>query len=181
MKKIVSLLLILLIFINSGGFVIVFYQLKKAINGDILNMIKSNKHNVKDLLTVRVLRRSLYKNNESLIWKNKNEFQFNGKLYDIISIKYDKKNSKFCLIKALNDKKEEKLFKFLYSSIINSDNSKAKNSRFISSINNLITQGLPVNYKPINFILKVHYKVETERANILDNFLSPVAPPPKFV
>ncbi|OFX28661.1 MAG: hypothetical protein A2X08_16605 [Bacteroidetes bacterium GWA2_32_17] len=175
MKRLTSILLLFLLTINIVGFVFVFeiqrYTIKKEVAKTLSNFIPANNVTV---ITVSSL------NKKNIIWKEKNEFKYNGLMYDVINkeilsngtVKY------FCLL----DKKENNLNKKLNNIINNNLDSQSKTS----DISKILVKLFAVNYIPTK-------KIEFVFCNNVQNIkcfttefytsikLDLQSPPPKFI
>ncbi len=175
MKKLISILLLFVLTLNVVGFVFVFefqrYRIKNEVAKTIYKYIPSSK------VTVIIIS-SINKNN--VIWKDKNEFQYNGLMYDVANkeilsngeIKY------FCVL----DKKESKL----NNQISNFVNNNLDNQSKTSDISKVLVKLFSVNYITTK-------KIEFNFCNNVQNikcftteFYSSIKldiqnPPPKFI
>ncbi len=80
MKKLISILLLFILAINIVSFVFVFeikqYTIKKEVAKTLYKYIPSSKVTV---ITISPL------NKNNIVWKDKNEFSYNGLMYDVIN------------------------------------------------------------------------------------------------
>jgi len=175
LKKYISILLLFILAINIVGFVFVFeiqrYTIKKKVAKTLSNFIPAN--NV-TIIAVSPL------NKKKIIWKEKNEFKYNGLMYDVINkevlsngtVKY------FCLL----DKKENNLNKNLNNFINNNLDSQSKTK----DISKILVKLFVVNYisaKRIEFVFcnNVQY-IKYFTAEFYTSLkLELQSPPPKFI
>jgi hypothetical protein len=143
--------------------------------------IRNHINLVEDLNEFRINKTNLYNNRDGLIWEDKNELTFNGKLFDIVEIINDKDDDEYLIVYALNDKQEETLLKS-FSNIINElVTEHTSNANLRTILFNLISQALP----KIDFSLipvKRSYIVPASITLIPKSLTTdPLSPPPKFV
>lgn len=110
MKKIAYILLAILFFINSCGYLIIFYfaqyQLKRQIRNEIIKDISDEL-----LFCIIIKPEDLFVDHNGIIWKDKDEIQYRGKLFDIVKIKND--GEQRLILYCFEDEKEEQLIKKL--------------------------------------------------------------------
>ena len=175
MKRLASILLLFLLTINIVGFVFIFeiqrYTIKKEVARTLYKYIPSSKVSV---ITIS----SLNKNN--IIWNDKNEFKYNGLMYDVIkkeilsngTVKY------YCLI----DKDENNLNNKITNFVNNNLDSQSKTN----DISKIQVKLFAVNYIPakkIEFVFcnNVH-KIKSFTTEFYSSLkLDLQSPPPKFV
>jgi hypothetical protein len=178
MKKCISLFVAILLFINSGGFIILFYQLQQHVKTEILNGIRKGEYNLSEAARFIISKKNLNKNINGFVWENEHEFEYEGRLYDIINISY---NDDTALLNCINDITEEKLVKSFNDEVNQLASGKLDNSKIKTSLINLISQALLRNssgFSPLEDVRKMS-----------DNFVEKIllcdikipTPPPKFI
>jgi hypothetical protein len=149
-KKYLHILLAFLLFLNSGGFVIVFYQIKYSIKHEMFENIKYHKDLLGIVSQFKIHRNNLYKDGQGFIWDGQNEFKIENKLYDVLELVEDINNTNYLIIYAINDLKEEMAIKSFSNLIDELVNEKIKSQRINTILLNLITQALiKVNFSLI--------------------------------
>lgn len=175
MKKSISILLLFILAINIAGFIFIFeiqrYTIKKEVAKTISNYFPINKISV---ISISV------ENNKYLVWNDKNEFKYNGLMYDVIkkeilsngTVKY------YCLI----DKDENNLNNKITNFVNNNLDSQSKTN----DISKILVKLFAVNYisaKKIEFVfcnnLQKINLFTTEFYTSLKLDLQ--SPPPKFI
>ena len=180
MKKIIHILLAFLLFVNSGGFVIVFYQMRNSLNKDMFEYIKCNKYLFNEVVNFRIHKNNLFKDKNGFIWDEKYEFKKENKLYDIVEITVDKNDNNYVLVYAINDVREESMLKTFSSQISKLANESAKNNRLRTMLSTLILKALPVS--DFSFVIEQNKQIPMEYNSLtpLSFYKPPTTPPPKF-
>ncbi len=118
MRRTVVISLLLLLITQLGGLYIVHYVHWAEIRQEIKIKLKNSVP--KDELTKIVVSSA---NAQELQWTRKNEFSYNGKMYDVVSsIKTDSVTTHLCI----SDEKEDELFKNLEDLVNNELGKKSK-------------------------------------------------------
>jgi hypothetical protein len=103
LKKCISILLAFFIFMNSAGFIILFWQiqqdLKKEMIEKISGIIPSD-----ELTCIKFLKKDISRSE----WFERNEFEYQGSMYDVVK---KEESGNYYLFYCLNDQKEEILIK----------------------------------------------------------------------
>lgn len=126
-------MLIGFLLINSCGYIIVFLQVQQEIRHEMMEKIASESSSP-ELTAIRVNRF-----HNDLIWKEDNEFEYRGKLYDIIKMTASKDS---CIYYCLNDEKEEALIKNFSRQVDNGFKGGLLNYKLTKVQNNLINYAL---------------------------------------
>ena len=142
MKKCISLFVAILLFINSGGFIILFYQLQQHVKKEILSSIREGEYNVNEVARFVLSKKDLNKNVNGYVWENAHEFKYRGRLYDIINISYKNDTA---YLNCVNDITEEKLVKSFNDEVNQLASGKLNSSKIKTSLINLISQALLKN------------------------------------
>jgi hypothetical protein len=178
-KKFIYILLAFFIFFNSGGFLFTFFTFKHIIKVEMFSEIREHLNSKCELEFFRFNDSELFSDTKQITWDSKEEFYYNGKLYDVVCIKNDAKDSNIKIIYAINDNKEEKLIHSFNSLIDDLVNGNTANPKIRTILFNLISQALIQNGFNLNYCIQyvVVYK------EIIIQFLSfqqsPDSPPPK--
>ncbi|MCX8010560.1 MAG: hypothetical protein N3A61_05360 [Ignavibacteria bacterium] len=177
MKKITYILLATLFFINSSGYLIIFYhvqyQLKRQIRNEILKDISYEL-----LFCITIKPEDLFVDRDGIIWKEKDEIEYHGKLFDIVQIKKSEGN---LILYCFEDEKEERLIKnfFAYQDIHHQN--KKSRSNYITLLSTIIHQALISGNNCLNrfdkFLLINLYLTNKYKSIIIDLD----SPPPKLI
>jgi hypothetical protein len=106
MKKTLSILIAILFLYNIAGYLIVFKSFQYGIKKEIKSRIK-NKINDKDLVLIKYPSHPNSQQKKALRWKEKNEFLFNGNMYDVVR-QYSLNDTIYYY--CINDTREKELF-----------------------------------------------------------------------
>lgn len=142
MKKCISLFVAILLFINSGGFIILFYQLQQHVKTEVLGSIRRGEYRISEVTRFTINKKDLKQNINGFVWENDKEFEYQGKLYDIIDISY---KNKILILNCINDTTEEKLVKSFNDEVNQLASGKLNSSKIKTSLINLISQALLKN------------------------------------
>lgn len=177
MKKCISILLAALLFINSGGFIIIYYQLQKSAKREMFISILQGNYKAGDVVQFRMSKHQ-YKNNvNGFNWKTDKEFEFAECLYDIIKIS-ELKDS--LILFCLNDKAEEKIAESFHNELNSLARGDINNSKVKTSLINLVSQGLIKNAFELvtNQYLQKYFSIRSK--NILLTEKDIPSPPPRL-
>ncbi len=180
MKKIINILLAFLIFINSGGFVIIFYQMRSLINQEMFQYIKCHKYLFDELISFRIPKKDLFNNRNGFIWEKKKEFFKDNKLFDIVEISEDKNDNNYVFVYALNDKREETMVKTFTKNINKLVNDKTKSPKLRTILSNLISQALPIINIKLFFEQTKQNGLTYSSQIPLFFYKTPISPPPEI-
>jgi hypothetical protein len=103
LKKCISILLAFLIFLNSAGYIILFWQIQQDVKREMIKKISEILPS-EELTCIKFLKKKIPRSE----WIEKNEFEYNGSMYDVVK---KEETSKYYLFYCLNDEKEEILIK----------------------------------------------------------------------
>lgn len=103
LKKCISILLAFLIFLNSAGYIILFWQIQQDVKREMIKKISEILPS-KELTCIKFLKKKISRSE----WIEKNEFEYNDSMYDVVK---KEETSKYYLFYCLNDEKEEILIK----------------------------------------------------------------------
>ena len=128
------------------------------------------------LFEFNIDKNQINKNVNGIIWKDRNEFEYDGKLYDVV---YKIENDDIITLVCLNDLTEEYMVKNFNDEINDLASGKLNHSKFRTSLLNLISQAV--------FLNSFYLPYETDRhvlfAGFVPELLSVIAdiplPPPK--
>jgi hypothetical protein len=177
LKKFIDILLIFLLFINSGGFILVFYTQQLSVKEEIFSSIRRGNYAPSEIIYFTIYKDQLYEDTENFVWNDKSEFEYDGKLYDIIRIVV--KDNKLVLY-CLNDLAEEKIAKSFEGELNRLVTDAPNDSKVKTSLFNLISQALiyhkyellpPLNGQRLNY---------SARESILKYYTKVHLPPPKI-
>lgn len=140
LKRLISILLVIMLIFNSAGYIIVFYQLKKYIKKEALSKLE-NYINPEDLTTIVISKHQFENEDDNFFFVEPHEIKYFGKMYDIARIEHTADSVR---IHALSDENEDNLHELFAQFISRSLNDKY--SKAASVINKIINDaGLPVN------------------------------------
>ncbi len=169
-------MLVFFLFINSGGFIIIFYQVQSSVKTRMLSSIREGKYKIDQVVKLKLGKDKLYVNTDRITWKGENEFEYNGMLYDIIKIETDHNDvNLYCL----SDLTEARIVRIFYYEVNDLASGKMNSSKYKTSLQNLISQALCLSpYKLIYPEDIQEYSSETF-LHIPYSNIDIVSPPPK--
>jgi hypothetical protein len=103
LKKCISILLAFLIFLNTAGYIILFWEIQQDIKNEMIQKI-SRILPSEELTCIKFLKKDISRSD----WFEKNELEYQGSMYDVVK---KEETSKYYLFYCLNDEKEEILIK----------------------------------------------------------------------
>jgi hypothetical protein len=169
LKKCISILLAFLIFLNSAGYIILFWKIQQDVKREMVQKISAILPS--DVLTcIKFLKKEISRSE----WIEKNEFEYKGLMYDVVK---KEETSKYYLLYCINDEKEEMLIKN-YSRHF--DDNKEKPIQH--STRTIITQIAPAILRNKIFIKRID-KISSVNnylnLSYLSIWLDKLTPPPK--
>jgi hypothetical protein len=172
LKKLLGVFLILLIFLNSAGFVILFFQ---ADSGNRIEMRERiSTHNYANDLNIITIDK---KNINLLIRKNENEFEYRGKMYDVIKAE---NTNNLIILYCLIDKEENNLNNYLHGLLDENRDKHHQNSQ--RNMNHIVIS--PVIIKG-RYIINRTDEIYSFSPNAILNYksitLNLLTPPPKDI
>jgi hypothetical protein len=177
LKKCGNILLAFLLFVNSGGFVIVFYSQQLSVKDEIFTSISKSGYAPSEIDYFTIRKDVLYIDGNGFMWNDKKEFEYNGRMYDVIRTV---ENDTDCVLYCLNDLAEEKLLKSFageFNRLVTDD---PKDVRVRTILSNLISQAL------INTEFEVLPSINGQKYNqpgsksIIRPYIEIPSPPPKY-
>ena len=103
LKKCISILLAFLIFLNSAGYIILFWQIQQDIKREMIQKISAILPSEK-LTCIKFLKKDISRSE----WIEKNEFENNGSMYDVVK---KEETRQYYIFYCINDQNEEILIK----------------------------------------------------------------------
>jgi hypothetical protein len=103
LKKCISILLAFLIFLNSAGYIILFWQIQQDIKREMIQKISAILPSDK-LTCIKFFKKDISRSE----WIEKNEFEYNGSMYDVVK---KEETSQYYFFYCINDQNEEILIK----------------------------------------------------------------------
>jgi len=173
MKRIVSILLILLLLYNAFGFLFSYFHLKKTFKKEALEKI-DNFLSEEELITLGFSNMEL---NDKVFFVHSREFIFNNEMYDIFETE-ERNDSIF--YRCICDKNETFLEKS-FSIYFNSESKpNAKHPYIFNILRNIILTGLIPNFdcKFYNIVTKYSFNFNAFTISV---FLDKDTPPPKYL
>ena len=169
-------MLAILLFINSGGFIILFYSQQLSIKEGISSSIRRGDFTPSEIIYFTFNKDFLYKNKDVFLWNDKNEFEYKGKMYDVI--KLVEKDS-VCVLSCLNDISEEKILKSFAGEFNRLVTDNPKDSKTRTCLFNLISQALIYNKFELFPSFKQKKLNQLYWENISSSEIEIPSPPPK--
>jgi hypothetical protein len=131
-----------MLFINSGGFIIIYYQLLHSAKKEMLFSISEGTYKSEEVIKFKIPRGQYHNNKNGFLWKTSKEFQYSNRLYDIITVSKEKDS---LVLICINDKAEEKILKSFHNELNGLARGDINNSRVKTSLLNLVSQALTKN------------------------------------
>jgi hypothetical protein len=176
LKKCISILLISFLIINSGGFVVIFYQAQHAAKAQMRRSILEGDYTADEVVKFRLVNELIYCDADGYSWKDTHEFEYKGVMYDIIRMV---KDNDHVILYCLNDISEAKIKAAFHNELNDVANGRLNNSRYSTSLLNIISQALCLN----SFALKSpekQRKFTPECRQSISPFIKQIpSPPPK--
>jgi hypothetical protein len=176
LKKCINILLAFLLFINSGGFIIVFYSQQLSVKEEIFNSIKDENYLPSEIICFNIKKDLLYEDINGFIWNDKKEFEYNGRMYDVIRVSEGSNES---VLYCLNDQAEERILKSFSGEFNRLVTDNPKDSKTKTSLLNLIFQALFYNQFEFSPSLKEQKLSQTVSQTITKFYIEIPSPPPK--
>jgi hypothetical protein len=101
LKKCISILLAFLIFLNSAGYIILFWKIQQDVKREMIQKISGILPS-EELTCIKFLKKDISRTE----WIEKNEFEYKGSMYDVVK---KEETSIYYFFYCLNDNKEERL------------------------------------------------------------------------
>ncbi len=118
-KKTISIILLFIFLYNISGYYIAFSVQQTEVKKIVRSFFRSGGQ--EDMLVLRILAEK----EKEIVWYNQEEFNLNGKMYDVAFMKHEKN---ILLLYCYNDSKEDHLFTSLNSHFKNNIPVPQKNS-----------------------------------------------------
>jgi hypothetical protein len=176
MKKILSILFLLIFLFNLAGYFVIFKMMQYSARQEMITLIKKN---IPDQELVKVVvPNCLIPSSSDFRFTEEGEFIYKGRYYDIVRQRSEGNNTIFYCI---NDTNEEKLFDGLNEHIKqNTEQNLPQKNRTASLLKNIIKESIPNNS---TFLL-----CEQECFNVCffyssflkEQFIAVLSPPPKI-
>ncbi len=166
MKRIISIILLVLILFNSNGYFLFFNYLQQNLQQEIKREIRKGL-NQKDLTLIVISA----KNQKEICWiKKGREFKYQDLMYDVVSFR-EKGNKMYYY--CINDVKEKNLIAFYTSH-------NRRRNRVLLKLRKVLSQ----KYFPIFFSLNINVnKVDVFSKEYIENYIAiyieTLSPPPK--
>lgn len=177
MKKCISILLIILLSVNSGGFIIIYFQLLNSVRQEMLTSIRDGSINSGESIQFRISKAQYKVNIGGFNWHDSNEFEYKDCLYDIIKIS---ETGNSLILFCINDKTEEKIVKSFNGELNNLAKGDLRNSKLKTSVINLVSQALIKNsFEPARNA-DTHKYISIHKEKILLNEKEIPSPPPRI-
>ncbi len=176
LKKWISILLILLLCVNSGGFILIFYQAQLSAKAQMFRSLQEGNYSSDDIVKFRLRGELLYRNGGGFLWKDAHEFEYNGQMYDIVKTV---NNDGEIILYCLNDVSEAKVVAAFNNELNDLANGKLNNPKYRTSLLNLISQALC--FKPFRLSgPEGKQKFSSDLRINIPNYITEIpSPPPK--
>lgn len=142
MKKCISISLVILLLINSGGFLVILYQAQCLAKYKMAIAIQKGDYGLNNYVKFRIHKEKLFTNSDGFTWKDNFEFEYNGMLFDIIRTE---EHGSFAVLYCINDTTEQKIVQSFNDEVSALACEKLNKSIYKTSLLNLISQALCVN------------------------------------
>jgi hypothetical protein len=176
LKKCISILLIIFLLINTGGFIVIFYQAQYFARNQMFRSLREGDYAADEVVRFKLSSDHLNKNGDGFLWKDSHEFEYKGQMYDIIKMVEDNNQ---VIIYCLNDISEAKIKAAFNDELNDLANGKLNNPRYRTSLLNLISHALCLN------LFQLHCPAERQkftaelRLNLLHYIKEIPFPPPR--
>jgi hypothetical protein len=170
LKKCIPIVLAFLIFLNSAGYIILFWQIQQDVKREMIQKISGVVPD-NELTCIKFLKTDI----SSAEWKEMNEFEYQGSMYDVVKKEV---SSKYYLFYCLNDQKEDELIK-IYNRHFNND--KEKSTQNSSRILTLIAPAILKSNIPVKRFDMVSSIKNYLSFNYQSIWLDKLTPPPKQI
>jgi hypothetical protein len=176
LKKVISYILICLVFFNSFGYLFVYYELQHLFKSEAFGKL-DNFININELVSIKINKKDFSSCNNGEIEFNDKEISYNGFMYDIYKIDEDKD---FYLLHCLSDKNEDNL-NLVFKKFID-DN--LQNTSANKTYSNLLKDFRITTYTPEYFTYKNFnnptYNNFIQGNYLINHTLEIPTPPPKL-
>jgi hypothetical protein len=171
LKKCIPILLAFLIFLNSAGYIILFWQIQQDVKREMLQKI-SGIVPEKELTCIKFLKTSISLAN----WKDIDELEYQGSMYDVVKKEV---SANYYILYCLNDQKEEVLLKN-YNRHFNDDKEKStqNNLRVLISLFAPAILKNNISIKRINTISSINNYFSFNYQSV---WFDKLTPPPKQI
>jgi hypothetical protein len=175
LRKLISILLLILFIYNICGYFVIFKGMQFEIKNNMKNLaVKALPDESFEIIKIA----NDYKESKNIRWLEKNEFIYKEKLYDIFRVKKDKDYTYYYCI---NDKSEEKLFANLQKQTDNNTDNNAPINQKSKSASKLIIDLALVNKIALTKQLSIfNYQFSIYNNNYSSVESEPISPPPEF-
>jgi hypothetical protein len=173
MKRIVSILLILLLLYNAFGFLFSYFHLKKTFKKEALEKI-DNFLSDEELITLGFSNQEL---NEKVYFVHSREFIYNNEMYDIFKTEERNDSVFFRCICDENETFLEKSFSIYFN---NESKPNTKHPYIFNILRNIILTGLLPNFNVKIYNLVSEYKYSFY-AFTISIYLDKDTPPPRYL
>lgn len=175
LKRLISILLVMMLVFNSAGYVFVFYQLKKYFKKEAFSKLE-NYINPDDLSTIVVSKYQYENEDDNFYFVEPHEIKFYGKMYDIARTDFTDDSVK---ITALNDENEDNLHELFAQFFSRTMNDKYSHYASVLSLI-IIDSGLPAQFDDVARFKEYSY-FNITLIHILKTFFDVPTPPPKIL
>ena len=162
-----------LIFFNSIGYIVLYVERLADNKKEMFTLINS----VRDLSDIHKLKFTQYEYTRRLNWKDDNEFEFEGKMYDIVKIEMDKDE---VIVYCIWDKREDELIS-IYEKHCRNNSAKDKIHSSQNSTNTSNLLAIQYEFPTPGRIDYVIFLSEKCTNNYHSVFKDSLTPPPKIV
>ncbi len=136
--------------------------------------LRQGNYTADEVVKFKLSSNRLYRNGSGYLWKDSHEFEYHGIMYDIIKlVKYDDEVILYCL----NDVSEAKIKAAFDNEVNDLANGKLNNSRYRTSLLNLISQAMCLNPFRLKCPAELQKFTAEFRLNI-PHFIAEIPSPP---
>jgi hypothetical protein len=170
-------LLSFLLFLNSGGFIIIFFQVQNSVKQEMLDCIKSGKYRSQDIISFAIPTGQFMHNNNGYEWLDENEFRYSGRMYDVVCAS---DSGELKILYCLNDIPEEKIVSNFNNEINKLARGDLNNSSIKTSLLNIISQALVKNVFSFQLATENFISFSSYNEQIILREREIPSPPPKY-
>jgi hypothetical protein len=177
LRKYISILIILITILNCAGFVFIFYIQQKLLKHEMFELISRGEFK-SELIVFKVSKHNMLYNSLPINWKEENEFEYNGKMFDIVKTETMHDT---IIYHCVNDDKEGKLIKEFKKFVTEHGNKKTHHSKTNNSLVSVIIPGFIKNKYLLKLDVSFFY-LNIQSSFGYKSFINETpTPPPKII
>lgn len=153
---------------NSFGYVLLFIKLQEDIKEEVLRKIA-------DVIPEKDLHKISFFKNDKINWKEENEFELNGLMYDVVK-REDKGN--YVILYCFNDEKEANLLKN-FKKHFDEERNKKSNSASKTNLTNISFTAIPGQIYKLSFQNHLYEQIHIKQSFYKSVTIEVISPPPR--